>query len=344
MLSKSLGPVVLDIAGPDLAPEEKDILAHPQVGGLILFTRNYEDPTQLRDLIRRVREVRAEVLVCVDHEGGRVQRFREGFTRLPAMQVLGREYIEAPDRALLNARELGWLMSVELLASDIDLSFAPVLDVDDDLSDIIGDRAFSDDPEHATLLLSAFIDGMSDAGMASTGKHFPGHGGVKADSHLELPVDHRDMESLVRRDLIPFTRLFGRLDALMSAHIVFPQIDDQLVSFSPFWLKSWLRDEYHYDGIVFSDDLTMEGAAGVGGYSERAHLALDAGCDSVIVCNNAPGAIEVLESLEASTVQRDVRSLATLARRKSWDPLTLPDVERWQKARAMAQHQLNSSS
>lgn len=331
-LNEPLGPVMLDIAGRQIQIEEKEIICHPQVGGMILFTRNYESPEQLLELIREIRDTRSEIIISVDHEGGRVQRFREGFTHLPPMQTLSFEYAENAQQALLSARELGWLMAAELVEFDIDISFAPILDIDDDKSTIIGDRAFSPDAEIATELAGAFIDGMNDAGMLATGKHFPGHGGVVEDSHLELPVDNRVLSALQEHDLVPFKRLKSKLAALMSAHIVFPEVDPELVSFSSYWLKDFLRSEMGYEGIVFSDDLSMEGAAGVGGYADRARLALEAGCDVALVCNKPEGAIEIIESLEANPVNAEPRSLGVMRCVKSKGQIGVKPSTRWAKA------------
>lgn len=336
---KQLGPVVLDISAKELKADEKEILAHPQVGGLILFTRNFESSDQLRDLVRSVREARPNIVICVDHEGGRVQRFKRDFTLLPAMQKLGLEYQRAPDDALAAAEDLGWLMAAELVAHDIDLSFAPVLDVDDCLSDIIGDRAFSSNPEQVSLLAGHFIQGMRQAGMKATGKHFPGHGSVKADSHLELPVNPLSMSEMEARDLLPFRRLVAELDALMSAHIVFPNIEPALVSYSAFWLKDFLREQMDFKGLVFSDDLSMAGAAGAGSYGDRARLALQAGCDALIVCNHPAGAIEILETLESKANPVPEINLQRLRHhgRASWP---LNNHPRWQKAQEII-HNLN---
>ncbi len=332
MLNRKLGPVMLDVAGIELQSHEKEILAHPQVGGLILFSRNFESSEQLSALVRCVREVRPNLVVSVDHEGGRVQRFREGFTVLPPMQSLINVYGEATPDAKNDAKEIAWLMASELIAHDIDISFAPVLDLDDCVSDIIGDRSFSPDAGVATMLAEAFLDGMHDAGMATTGKHFPGHGGVKADSHLELPVDSRSMAELKAHDLVPFIQLKDKLDALMSAHIAFPNIDDALVSFSPFWLKDFLRTELGYQGLVFSDDLSMEGAAGAGSYTDRAYQALSAGCDVVLVCNEPDKAIEVIESLEGSDSIPTVCGLETMTKRETGTLEMLKSADRWQRA------------
>lgn len=337
---KDLGPVVLDVSGVELRAEEREILAHPQVGGLILFTRNFESSTQLRDLVRTVREARPNILVCVDHEGGRVQRFKRDFTLLPPMQKLGLEYQRSPAEAQSDAENLGWLMAAELIAHDIDLSFAPVLDVDDCLSDIIGDRAFSSVPAEVSVLAGSFIKGMRQAGMKATGKHFPGHGSVKADSHLELPVNLLTMSEMEARDLIPFRALISELDALMSAHIVFPNIEQALVSYSPFWLKVLLREQMNFNGIVFSDDLSMAGAAAGGSYSDRAALALEAGCDALIVCNHSAGAIEILQHLEHNPHRRVANKLEDLRHTGKFNA-ALSSHPRWQKTQEII-HNLSS--
>lgn len=296
--SNVLGPVIGDIAGTSLSEEDIALIKNPLVGGLILFTRNYASPQQLTALVQSIRGVRSNIIIAVDHEGGRVQRFREGFTRIPAMQVFTQRYRANPAATLEFACNTGWLMASELRAFDIDISFAPVLDVDDHFSSIIGDRAFSSDPEEVTALAGAFIDGMHQAGMATTGKHFPGHGSVKADSHLELPVDDRSMQAIEQLDLVPFHALKNKLDALMPAHIFFPQVDGQAVGFSRVWLKNILREQMGYDGVIFSDDLSMEGAAVAGGFSDRALKAMAAGCDTLLVCNNRAATLEVIGALE----------------------------------------------
>lgn len=289
---------MLDVAGCALDETDRELLAHPVVGGLILFKRNFECPEQLDDLVREVRAERAEILIAVDQEGGRVQRFKEGFTPLPCMRALGRWFDASPRDALTAAFQCGWLMAVELRAHDVDLSFAPVLDLDYGQSSVIGDRAFHSDPEAVSELSGAFIRGMRDAGMASTGKHFPGHGYVAGDSHLEIPEDPRELTEILARDMIPFQRLFSEgLDAVMPAHVIYTAVDQHPAGFSPRWLREILRTEMAFEGVIFSDDLSMEGATVAGGYPERASAALYAGCDMVLVCNDRPGAVEVLEYL-----------------------------------------------
>ncbi|MCX7097141.1 MAG: beta-N-acetylhexosaminidase [Methylococcales bacterium] len=286
-----LGPVMLDVEGLSLAAHEHDKLKHPNTGAVILFARNYQSPEQVADLIASIRAVRqGDILIAVDQEGGRVQRFREGFTRLPPAAF----YAQNPELA----ESAGWLMAAELLAVGVDFSFAPVLDVDCGISQVIGDRSFATDANLATQLASAFRKGMNAAGMAATGKHFPGHGAVALDSHLALPVDGRDLDSLWQKDLLPFKQLIAEgLEGIMPAHVVFSKIDPNPAGFSAFWIQQILRKELKFNGVVFSDDLSMEGAASVGGFPERARQAQDAGCDMLLVCNNPHAAEQVLEAL-----------------------------------------------
>ena len=315
------GRVMLDVAGTELDGEDRDLLAHPLVDGLILFSRNYEEPGQLRELIRAVRAVRPEMLIAVDQEGGRVQRLREGFTRIPPMAALARRYADNPDLARAEAAALGRLMAEELRVLDIDISFAPVLDLDQGLSTVIGDRSFGAEPEQVIALASAWIAGMNSAGMAATGKHFPGHGAVAADSHNELPVDERGLDEIRGRDLRPFAELRDELAGIMPAHMLYPAVDEHRpAGFSPYWLRELLRGELGYAGVIFSDDLAMAGAAGAGGPAERAEAALEAGCDRVLVCNDRTAAIAVIEGLEGSRLARDARTLEDL-RGRAFTPM-----------------------
>ena len=293
----TLGPVMLDVAGVELAAEERDRLRHPLVGGVILFTRNYESPAQVAALVEEIHALREpRLLVAVDHEGGRVQRFRDGFTRLPPLRRLGALYDDNPKRAKRIAHTAGWLMAAELRAVDVDFSFAPVLDVDRGLSEIIGDRSFHGRPDAVADLAISYIAGMAEAGMAATGKHCPGHGGCAADSHLALPVDERSYEDIYVDDLIPFERLIENgLAGIMPAHVVYPRVDAQPAGYSRFWLQEVLRRRLRFQGIIFSDDLSMEGAKGAGGMAERAGMAVRAGCDMVLVCNDPGAADEVLQ-------------------------------------------------
>ncbi|MCH8544748.1 MAG: beta-N-acetylhexosaminidase [Alcanivorax sp.] len=292
------GLVMLDIAGTSLDDTDRTLLANPLVGGLILFARNIRDRAQLCALTAEIRALRPDMLIAVDQEGGRVQRFRDGFVRLPPMAALGKRYDEDAEQALADSWLLGRLMAEEVLACDVDISFAPVLDIDHGRSDIMGDRCFYHDAEGVTALAGAFVAGMQDAGMAATGKHFPGHGYAEADSHLALPVDERDMAALRGQDLIPFARLAQQLTGIMPAHIVYDAVDPLPAGFSRLWLQQVLRAELGFNGVIFSDDLSMAGAAMAGGYPERARAALEAGCDMVLVCNDRPGALQVIRFLE----------------------------------------------
>jgi beta-N-acetylhexosaminidase len=298
----ALGPVMLGLEGWALTAEERELLRHPQVGGVILFARNYQSPEQmtaLTDAIHALRQPR--LLIAVDHEGGRVQRFREGFTRLPAVRRLGEIHDQDPQRAQQLARVTGWLMAAELRAVGVDFSFAPVLDLDHGVSSIIGDRAFHHDPEVVADLAHAYRSGMQKAGMEAVGKHFPGHGGIAADSHLELPVDRRPYDALAMADLLAFERMihYG-LAALMPAHVLYPQVDDQPAGFSARWLKDILRRHLEFQGAIFSDDLDMAGAGLAGTPLERARAALAAGCDMVLACNDRIAAVAILKGLCAA--------------------------------------------
>lgn len=312
------GQLMLDLEGTSLAPEERELLAHPATGGLILFSRNIVDPAQVTALVAEVRAVRPEILVAVDQEGGRVQRLREGFTRLPPMRVFGEWWDRDREAAVHAATECGWLMAAEVLATGIDISFAPVLDLDFGASAVIGNRAFHRDPAAVTVLAGAFIHGMNEAGMQATGKHFPGHGFVAADSHIEIPRDDRRIHELEADDLVPFRRLASRLGGVMPAHVIYGDIAPEPAGFSRYWLQDVLRGALAFDGVIFSDDLSMEGATVAGSFTDRARAALDAGCDMVLVCNHRAGALEVLDYLagrgnDSTASARLVRLLAQRA-------------------------------
>jgi beta-N-acetylhexosaminidase len=296
----TLGPVMLDVKGYRLDDDDRRRLCHPQTGGVILFSRNYRDPQQLAELCREIHQLRdPRLVVSVDHEGGRVQRFREGFQSIPAMGRLGDVYDDDPQQALELASRFGWMMSAELLHYGIDLSFAPVLDIGDPVSSVIGDRAFHRDPEIIVQLANAWIRGMRAAGMEAVGKHFPGHGSVEGDSHHVMPFDRRSFADIEALDLLPFRRVIStHMAGIMMAHVIYDQVDEQAAGYSRYWIETVLRGQLEFEGVVFSDDLSMNGAESVGGYSQRARHALDAGCDILLVCNNPEGADEVLDSLQ----------------------------------------------
>lgn len=296
------GPVMIDVEGFYLSDVERERLKNPYVGGVILFRRNFQTIEQLRTLCQDIRNLRdPALLIAVDHEGGRVQRFLEGFTRLPPMQALGEQFDVDAAGALDLAQQIGDVLATELRAIGVDLSFAPVLDLDWERSGIIGDRAFSSDPDKVAQLASALCSGLNRGGMASCGKHFPGHGWVVADSHHAIPVDERSLAELEAHDLKPFAALIEQgMEALMPAHVVYEKIDDQPAGFSRFWLKQYLREKLGFNGLIFSDDLCMEGAAGAGDIVARAQAAWAAGCDMVLVCNRPDLAQQLLNALEVS--------------------------------------------
>jgi beta-N-acetylhexosaminidase len=309
----ALGSVVIDVQGTALTAADRERLLHPLTGGVILFTRNYESPEQLCALTTEIHALREPALViAVDHEGGRVQRFREGFTVLPPMRSLGDIWDRNAQQARHLAHEVGFVLAAELRAHGIDLSFTPVLDIDHGNSSVIGDRSFHREREAVADLGASLMQGMKQAGMSAVGKHFPGHGHVAADSHLELPVDDRPYADLEVEDLVPFTRLIrAGLPAIMPAHVVYSAVDSRPAGFSDVWLKRILRDDLKFDGLVFSDDLSMAGAKAMGSIGRRAKAAFDAGCDMVLVCND-PAAVDELHAVFER--QTPAVSLARLAR------------------------------
>ncbi len=332
MRAQPFGPVMIDLPGHDLSPLDKEKINHPNTGALILFARNYDNPEQIRALIKAIRIARkGEILIAVDQEGGRVQRFQNGFTRLPPAAM----YAEHPELA----EAAGWLMAAEVLAVDADFSFAPVLDIDCGVSSIIGNRAFSSNSEQVCQFAAAFRQGMRSAGMAATGKHFPGHGAVAADSHLALPVDSRSLEEIRNHDLKPFKYLIEQgLEGIMPAHVLYPQVDSLPAGFSVVWLQQILRGELGFDGAIFSDDLSMEGAAGVGDFVDRAQLAQQAGCDMLLVCNNPEAAELVLDKLTITTSRDREHRLKAMRGQQQWASTDLFKTEKWQQISA----QINS--
>ena len=295
----SLGPVMLDIDGLSLSPADRELLREPAVGGLILFSRNYESPQQLTELVDEVRALRSPpLIIAVDHEGGRVQRFRDGFTMIPPMRVIGRQYSTDPKSALALARQGGWLIAAELRACGIDLCFAPCVDLDWGVSDIIGDRAFHARAEVVAELAAEFSRGLRSAGMAAVAKHFPGHGAVVADSHEQLPVDRREYGDVLD-DMRPYDKLIGNglVAGVMMAHILYPQMDPLPAGFAPFWIQRELRSRLGFDGAVLSDDLSMKATRRYGTMPERARRALEAGCDMILVCNDRDAAQATVRAL-----------------------------------------------
>jgi beta-N-acetylhexosaminidase len=295
----TLGPVVLDPVGPALGDDDRKRLTHPAVGGAILFAHNYENPQQLEALTAEIASLRTpELLVCVDHEGGRVQRFREGFTALPPMRTLGTLWDRDRDIARRYARGVAYIAAAELSAHGVDFSFAPVLDLDYGASSVIGDRALHFDPNAVGVLAAELIKGFASGGMRAVGKHFPGHGFAALDSHKDVPRDERDVATIMKLDVAPYrAAIEAGLGGVMPAHVIFPQADREPAGYSLYWLQEVLRGKLGFEGLIFSDDLSMEGASTAGGIPERARAALAAGCDMVLLCQNPQGQDQLLESL-----------------------------------------------
>ncbi|MEC7644274.1 beta-N-acetylhexosaminidase [Idiomarina sp.] len=325
-----MAQVMIDIAGTELTAEDKQLLAHPDVNGLILFTRNFVSIEQVENLVAAAREVsETPLLVAVDHEGGRVQRFRDGFSAIPAMARIA----ELPhDEQLAAAQDLGWLMAREVRAVGIDISFAPVLDING-CSEVIGDRAFASDVQQVAHIAQAFIEGMHEAGMGATGKHFPGHGSVAADSHFAVPVDSRAKEVIFNTDLPVFDMLADRLAGMMPAHVIYEQVDSQPAGFSHYWLQTILREQLGFNGLIFSDDLSMQGATVVGDMRQRALAALEAGCDMVLVCNDRDAAFELLQQPLPNTSARSRQRLQAMLGAANYERMDeLQRSDRWQSA------------
>ncbi|WP_286266784.1 beta-N-acetylhexosaminidase [Thalassotalea atypica] len=332
-----MGPLMMDVQGTSLTQEDREILAHPLVGGLILFTRNYQDPKQVSHLTQQIRLAAGkDILISVDHEGGRVQRFREQFSAIPAMGNIWTLAQQNVNKAIELCFHAGLLMALEVSSVGIDISFAPVLDIND-ISDVIGDRAFHQSPEIVSQLASSFIKGMHQVGMKATGKHFPGHGSVKEDSHFALPVDRRSREEIIELDMLPFVQINqqGLLDAVMPAHVIYPAFDELSVGFSPFWLQQVLRSELGFDGVVFSDDLSMTGAASIGGFVERAEAAQQAGCDMLLVCNDRNATIEILDNANISVCNQSQRRLRKMLTKTLLPFDELRSLKEWTLAREM---------
>ena len=329
----SIAPLMLDLQDTVLSGEEKELLEHPLTGGVILFTRNYESVEQLEYLVQQIRSsTTRDLLVAVDHEGGRVQRFKEEFTTLPALATL---YESSDDEQtfLQLSHHHGWLMASELRAMDIDFSFAPVLDLNYGISEVIGNRAFHRQASIVATLAKSYIEGMREAGMASTGKHFPGHGAVVADSHIDIPTDDRPFDDIWREDMIPFAKLMEQgLDAIMPAHVIYPAVDSNPAGFSSIWLQDILRKKLSFDGVIFSDDLSMEGASVAGGFVERAEAATEAGCDMALVCNNRAGVIEVIDKANIKQSDESILRLNRMKGRSFMNRSALLDTKQWSEA------------
>lgn len=294
----TIGPVMLDLAGTQVSKEEEKCLANPLVGGVIIFSRNIESADQLCSLNASIRNINPNLVIAIDQEGGRVQRINTQVTPLPALGSLETLYQERPSEAKVAAQCHGALMASEMLSLGFDISFSPVLDIETGISQVIGNRAFGSTPDHVITLAQAYITGMTTVGMSAVGKHFPGHGSVSADSHHEVPIDERTWESIEQWDLQPFKSLAHSLDGMMPAHVIYPKVCPQPAGFSTKWLQDILRQQLGFDGVIFSDDLSMEGATVVGGFEERARFALQAGCDMILVCNQPKAAQRVIDFLE----------------------------------------------
>jgi beta-N-acetylhexosaminidase len=331
----SLGPLMVDIAGTELSAEDVRVLSHPMVGSVLLFTRNYTNPQQVAALTAAIRALRTpHLLIAVDHEGGRVQRFREGFTRLPAARLLGRRFDEDRRAALSLAQSVGWLMASELRAVGVDFSFAPCIDLDYGVSEIIGDRAFHSDPEAVAALAVATMSGMREAGMAAIAKHFPGHGAVVADSHIAMPVDRREFVDL-EADIRPYRPLIdNNLPGIMAAHVVFPAVDALPASLSKRWVTGVLRGELGFHGCVFADDLTMAGAAAFGDCLARVDLGLAAGCDVLPICNDRHSVELVLGRFGANVGSAASQARLVRMRARGEAAADLHADRRWQETAA----------
>lgn len=330
MKRQPLGPLMIDVAGTELTDLDRERLCHPLVGGMILFSRNYKDPAQLEALTAAIHDLRQPpLLIAVDHEGGRVQRFREGFTRLPAMAKLGALYDQDRVAALSATSDVGYVLAVELRARGVDYSFTPVLDLDYGPSRVIGDRAFHRQPEAVIALAKALGEGLREGGMGSCGKHYPGHGFVIPDSHVELPVDNRPLEA-IQEDIEPYRQL--ALDGVMAAHVIYDCYDCNTAVFSNRWI-TYLRNDIKFNGVVFTDDLSMEGAGVVGDMLNRVSAAHQAGCDMLLVCNAPDAVAQVLENWKPAVDPeccKRIEALVPQSTSPNWT--TLQTLPRYQAA------------
>ena len=314
--------LMIDIEGPFLSQEDIELIGSPHVGGIILFERNFLDRNQITDLCFEIKSKKPEIIIAVDQEGGRVQRFKKGFSQIPPMQRLGDMVSYDKQAGLYLCKNTGWLIASELIASGIDLSFSPVLDLDQDLSSILGDRAFSDQIYIVIECARAFIFGMNEAGMACVGKHFPGHGSISEDSHLEKPIDRRALNEIENKDLIPFKELINNLDGIMTAHILFPDVDERITTFSKIWIKQILREQMKFEGMIFSDDLSMEGTNEFKSFYDKTKNAIISGCEMVLICNNREGAKDALKYFEENNIEASEKIFSMLmANDVSWKDL-----------------------
>lgn len=318
-------PLIIDIAGLTLTKTDRQRLKHPLVGGLILFARNWQDRAQLTALCADIKKVRRDLLICVDHEGGRVQRFRtDGFTHLPPMRALGEQWMTQPMEATHAATACGYVLGAELRACGVDMSFTPVLDLDYGESSVIGDRAFARDPRVVSLLAKSLMQGLLQSGMANCGKHFPGHGFVKADSHTDIPVDKRSLKAILADDAAPYRWLNNVTSSVMPAHVIYPKVDARPAGFSSKWLNDILRGQMGFGGAIFSDDLSMAGARRIDGrevsYTEAAVTALNAGCDLVLLCNQSVGDGKPVDELIAGLTEAQLKG--------QWQPLEASELRR----------------
>ena len=313
---------MLDLDGESLSDEEKNLLLNPHVGGVLLFSRNIISRDQVVSLCNQIAKVNPNLLIAVDQEGGRVQRLINGYTLLPSMQKLGQLAVQDKENGLILAANLGWLMASEVIASGLDISFAPVLDLDVDRSSIIGDRSFGDTPKTVINIANSFINGMNEAGMEAVGKHFPGHGGIHADTHLSYSEDLRSLDDLKQHDLIPFNELHNRLGGIMTAHISFPEIDNNIATFSKYWLQNTLREKMKFKGEIFSDDLSMKGTDFIGGIDHKVQKALESGCTMILICNDRSAALQALRFMEKqSTSQSTTLTSLKASKIVSWEKL-----------------------
>lgn len=318
-------PLIIDIAGLSLSKTDKQRLKHPLTGGIILFARNWENRAQLSALCSEIKKIRKDLLICVDHEGGRVQRFKtDGFTHLPPMRALGELWLKDAMAATNAATACGYVLGAELRSCGVDFSFTPVLDLDFGESSVIGDRAFARDPRVVGLLAKSLMHGLLQSGMANCGKHFPGHGFVKADSHTDIPVDRRSLKAILADDAAPYDWLNTTLTSVMPAHVIYPKVDARPAGFSEKWLTYILRGQLGFGGAIFSDDLSMAGARLIDGkqvsYTEAAVTALNAGCDMVLLCNQSVDGGEAVDEL--------LNGMAEAQLKGRWEPLESSELRR----------------